>query len=859
MGPAEDQGRRPAPHEKHSRAAARTLAGGGSVVVAGPPGVGKTHLLGDALRRAGASGVVTVTGTDVRVGEPLRALSPLLGARRADEPTSVVAGRLADALGARAPGAPRILRAEDAHLLDDGTADVLAWAARQGDLQVAVSMRTQGLSREPWAGLWRDGVVERVDLAPFTRDEVEERLVELLQAPVATDVVHRLAAESGGNAFHLDELVRAERASGALHLHDGVWLRAAGGTVPSTRMLDLVAGDLARLDAGARDALEVLSLVEAVPLRAFLEVVSQDALATLLRHGLVDTETGPGVAGGHEVTVRTQAMYAQAVRGQIPSARRRELLGRLDTPSIDDDPAALVASVTLALNSGLTVSVERIRSATDAAFVLKKQHAVVQLSTAAIEDAKGGGASGRAMVELLLQRAEASRSMGRAAAAARDVRDALDELEKAEELTDDDLATYLRGAALESGIHHYELGLGEALRRLDAASAALVRRLGPRRYRAAAEVLESTRLTRRGWDGDPSALEPAVLLLEGTQNPQRALSLVAPTILALGHAGRVAEGLGLARRYAPIGAAHTDLYRWAVGEIGVAAFFVALNAGVVPAEPSDYDDPAAAVGSGSTRDPLDPVAVHVRRGLIAAARGSWRTAAADFHAASASFGVVDLGGLLSFTLAAGARACAAAGESVAARSALDRLSRTRLRAARSLEPDIRLLCVDALAWLRDPALDAELQDLAAWARARGAARVELEALHRRVVLSADTAKILGLDAVVARCHELGGIVEGARATALVAHVVAVTTGDEALREISVRGLGTVGLWLPTPSPAVALTQREREVAALAAGGLSSKAIAERLTLSVRTVDSHLSRVFAKTGVHSRQELARALR
>jgi DNA-binding CsgD family transcriptional regulator len=46
----------------------------------------------------------------------------------------------------------------------------------------------------------------------------------------------------------------------------------------------------------------------------------------------------------------------------------------------------------------------------------------------------------------------------------------------------------------------------------------------------------------------------------------------------------------------------------------------------------------------------------------------------------------------------------------------------------------------------------------------------------------------------------------------------------------------------------------REIAGLAAGGLSSRAIAERLTLSVRTVDSHLSRVFTKLNVRGRQEL-----
>jgi DNA-binding CsgD family transcriptional regulator len=56
----------------------------------------------------------------------------------------------------------------------------------------------------------------------------------------------------------------------------------------------------------------------------------------------------------------------------------------------------------------------------------------------------------------------------------------------------------------------------------------------------------------------------------------------------------------------------------------------------------------------------------------------------------------------------------------------------------------------------------------------------------------------------------------------------------------------------------ALTAREREVAALAADRLTSREIAGRLFLSVRTVDNHLQRIYAKLGVRGRTELAAAL-
>jgi DNA-binding CsgD family transcriptional regulator len=58
--------------------------------------------------------------------------------------------------------------------------------------------------------------------------------------------------------------------------------------------------------------------------------------------------------------------------------------------------------------------------------------------------------------------------------------------------------------------------------------------------------------------------------------------------------------------------------------------------------------------------------------------------------------------------------------------------------------------------------------------------------------------------------------------------------------------------LAAPLP---LTVREREIVTLAAGGLSNRQIADRLVVSVRTVEGHLYRPCAKHGVSDRNELA----
>ena len=79
---------------------------------------------------------------------------------------------------------------------------------------------------------------------------------------------------------------------------------------------------------------------------------------------------------------------------------------------------------------------------------------------------------------------------------------------------------------------------------------------------------------------------------------------------------------------------------------------------------------------------------------------------------------------------------------------------------------------------------------------------------------------------------------GARATALA----------EACEGARTPGLSSVVMVVP-------LTSRERDIATLAAQGESSKAIAARLFLSVRTVNNHLQSVYSKLGVTGRGQLA----
>jgi DNA-binding NarL/FixJ family response regulator len=110
------------------------------------------------------------------------------------------------------------------------------------------------------------------------------------------------------------------------------------------------------------------------------------------------------------------------------------------------------------------------------------------------------------------------------------------------------------------------------------------------------------------------------------------------------------------------------------------------------------------------------------------------------------------------------------------------------------------------------------------------------------------ARLLATDAAAhaAAAHQRAG--DRRRAAASTARAASLARACEMIRTPALEQLA--------PRP---LTTREDEVASLVVQGMKNQAIAERLVLSVRTVEAHLANAYAKLGISSRAELARALR
>ncbi len=107
----------------------------------------------------------------------------------------------------------------------------------------------------------------------------------------------------------------------------------------------------------------------------------------------------------------------------------------------------------------------------------------------------------------------------------------------------------------------------------------------------------------------------------------------------------------------------------------------------------------------------------------------------------------------------------------------------------------------------------------------------------------------------------GTVVEGqrvSRRTIAAGDVVEVGVVELELVRVTAAELERLEAAASSRAATLRLTPREREVAGLVAAGMTSAAIAEQLGIAVRTVNTHLERIYERLGVRSRVSLATLL-
>jgi DNA-binding CsgD family transcriptional regulator len=880
------------------------LGRSGSVVVTGAVGVGKSSLLAAVLDRLEAARrpTVVVRATRSTASIPFGAF-----ARWVPEHLAVTGHSLGvlqgTASGLVEVGAGLVVVVDDAQLLDDGSAALVLHMAHDTPASVLVTMRSGAGESCPDAieALAKDGPAVRVDLGPLSEPETIELAQRQLGGTVAPAARLRLWQLTEGNPLYLREVVEAGRAQGVLVRAAPAAADPATVTATTTatatpawdwrwegtlagpaRLVELVTRRLASGGPDERRVLELIALGEPLPVDLLARLAPPELLADIESRGLVITERPPAARSAGTAVRLAHPLYSEVVRsGLLPfttRARYHDLAGAAVSVGAHRRDPLRVATWVLEAGGGDTGEVDPqllIRAAMIAQ-ILDEFTLSVRLAEAA--ERAGGGPEAR------LVQAAALGPLGRWSEAEALLAD----------LTgpghDPDLRAQALSVAADLAYWHQGEELAVARRMLRDAVGPL-----PATARTLLMVQEA-RLAIAAFDLDEAlhTAFDAAALAETTEERAHALTTASLAATLQGRTGLamflvrgmvpwafpMAESDPVPGSYAAVAYSYASVLDGCIDE-SAAVFAGLVDHRFVGIYGQMLGYPSFCLARAMMNQGKVTTATRLCRGVLdqvgdhnAFSRGFWlagtlaQTAgqAADHHNAAHAVAWLEehqrvMGGPDAVAVRLG--------------QAWWRASLGELSAARELA-----------------------QESAEHAAKTGAAMFEMLALL-------DVARLGDAAGVAHRLDQLTGVVEGPYARAAHAFVGALAAGDgagldDAAERFTAMGARLLGAEaaaaastvhhdrgrrrdaaasraraqrlvadcegaatpllaaLAQDPPAATLTRREREVAELAARGRTSREIAEALTVSLRTVDSHLDHAYTKLGITSRRELPAAL-
>jgi DNA-binding winged helix-turn-helix (wHTH) protein/DNA-binding CsgD family transcriptional regulator len=853
----------------------------GGVLFTGGAGVGKTRLADECLRLAADAGfpVARVAGHPETKRVPLAALSHLLPADvthsagpEGELERGLLFHRARTALEQIGDGRRWVVMADDINHLDELSRALLVSLVHARTAFVVCTLRTGGDTPPDDAVqlLVKDGHLHTVEPVLLADDTIAALLHRVLGAPIDDESLVQLAGAATGNPGVLRQLVESALDTGRLVETDGMW-HLTERLVHAAPTLELLVSErLAGLGTEEREVVELLSVAGELGLGLLESMVDGEVLEELEQRGLLSV-----CKNGRRTNVSlVHPLFAEVIHEQIPEVRGRRIrrsladaITKVGARRTSDrvrvvawrleggghvESDLLAEAARLALVEGDDAMADRILSQ---ARELDRTPEVVQLQaemkfrlgdTAAVEGLLSNidNCELDDPVRAQVVRRRANNMFfgtGRIAEPIWLLMRALEEVTEPEPRQNIE-AYHVLLLAMAGRV-------SEAIARSDGAPPAPM--LGPR-----LEMLRGRALALAAAGRGEHALP---LVEEGRDvhaslppdlaKPGKSL-LMFTKVVALGELGRIEEALATSRHYR-VERPEATTTSW----LGLAEARINLITG----------------RPGEIRSQLAPL-VRTSRSLGHGSSERW-------------------------ALALVACARLQQGDRFGAEADLKRVA--------SLEDDDRGVFhtdIDrAHAWLaaeRDglPAARERLE-----AAAEDAARLGKYAFEAG--LRHDIVRFGGATSVVERLRTLAECVHGQLVQARLAHAVGVSTSDAEKLDAAIEGFvasgalvlaaeaaadladclaaqgdqrgavaararvaalrGAMREWVITPALARSegiepLSEREREVALLAAHGLSSRDIGARLFLSTRTVDNHLQHVYVKLGVKGREGLATAL-
>lgn len=835
------------------------------VLISGAEGVGKSRIARDALTAIAERGLQIrwTAGASSARGIPLGAFSAWAPSGITD--TLQLLRGVIESLTEPSSDAQVVLGVDDVQLLDDLSTFVVHQIVARGAAKVILTVREGEPIPPAVQEIWTTGKFERIDLGQLALDETAALLSAALDGPVDPDAVERLWKLTRGNMLYLRNIVEQEVADGRILRDNGVW-RWVGDPVMPPGLVELIESRIGALSAPVGDVVDVLAVGEPIELMTLTRITDAGAIEEAETRGLISLEpAGDGI----EVRV-THPLYGEVRRRRAPHSRLRRLRGLVATELVastgDDDVRGVVRCATLTLDSDL---------APHPNLLVRAAYGAVWLGDLALADRLAeAAAQAGAGPEPKFVRAHALSWLGRGEEAEA-VLAAID----TSQLTDEELArfAFLRSSNLLWALRDPE----GAKDFIDEVS---------RRMRSADNTYIDAFLTVYWFAMDQPEKATDYAKNLGLEDIPVVGAEVAWALAQISaDAGRTAESVADAEAGYDVATRTLDAphMRFNIADAEVNAL---LLAGQVP--------DALAVASRTRQQANElPGAAPL---LGAAVAGSAALGAGDLQNANALLKYAADGLSASYPEGWGYRyrlpqATALAmrglsGEAAATLAALDKLQRrSRLldhehslarawvaagqgavseaiavvlaaaeRAAAKKQFAVEVLCLQTAVQFGDRTSALRLRELESMVEGP---RVGLAARFAEGVRDGDAAQLVSVSeefesmgdpvaAVDAAAHAaLAFRRQGRRGSAL---------GSSTRAERLAAECGAVTPALRLAGETLPLTEREIEIVMLIGEGLPNRAIAERLTLSIRTVESHIFRAMKKTGTTSREELATLL-
>ncbi|WP_284981007.1 LuxR C-terminal-related transcriptional regulator [Arthrobacter sp. efr-133-TYG-118] len=840
------------------------------IVISGPGGSGMTTLLDAAASvLSGSFSViphnVSESYADIPFGIAM-ALVPDLPGRAKVWPGSIVAACRKAVRGAAAPGSAALLVLDNIDFLDDMSLWLLSQLLVEPDIRLIATHR----SDRPLRMELMESVVSRqlsvVTLDDLTQEQLREFLDDRLGGRAARSLVRDIHALTGGNLQTAKLLLDEAAARGEIVEQADSWMLSGPIRLDGSQALELTRHRLEGYSVPQRQVVDILAVGEPIPLAVLEQLGPKRAIEALRADGTIRV-----LKDGQDTATLSHAIEARLARQQLGPERILELRRSIyatSSPVADDSLWTLFRRVDLEQASGLPVPDADLLAVAIAANDIHDNRRA-RRAAEAVRAPELGLVAGVELARALYQTRDFPGAVTILKGLVANTADVL--------TVDFAHAVWLLLHALlptSPGANVLQAVLQDARRRLEAAAVGIQpgepANLDESAVRDELDVLQLYLDAQNGsW---PSANGELFQRLSHSQLVDPGLRTErhppAPTQASVLLMALVSQGLAVSGRFADAVALST-LALEAVGRLPRCP--VDFHSTVLTIHGSNliwrgqWGGPemfCAGSSSFSNRMSYFGGSAHLYRALVLARQGSLELACEQFRQAKARLDEADPEGLLPPALGGLAAAAWLLGDVNQVRRALAAYD-SRASGGNYLASQL-----------------AESYSSAARSVLIGA-----EHSHRKLLQLAGSAAKKGHRALemlnlglAARTGSRGDRQLGAGVSELVWSVESgMPSGQEAGQEM---GTGQLSIGEPQqasdqeeafvfdePHPAgpeagssvlpgvVKLSQREREVTALVASGLSSAEVAARLGIAVNTVNAHLQRVYGKLGVSRRQKLS----